>query len=101
MIRHAYVPTMPATLQTLVYLFYASKETCLCVTLDGKNWVIDTGTSYDATPHLDFIVLYKSDDFGMIKYIVEIGDISMSTTLGCRLVLKDVRHIPNFHLNLF
>jgi len=32
--------------------------------------------------------------------IVGIGDITMTTNTGCKLVLKDVRHVPNIRLNL-
>nr|KYP63123.1 Retrovirus-related Pol polyprotein from transposon TNT 1-94 [Cajanus cajan] len=32
--------------------------------------------------------------------IVGIGDIILTTSIGCRLVLKDVRHVPAMRLNL-
>ena len=32
--------------------------------------------------------------------IVGIGDICLETNMGCKLVLKDVRHVPDLHLNL-
>ena len=32
--------------------------------------------------------------------IVGIGDIIMTTNTGCKVVLKDVRHVPDMHLNL-
>jgi len=32
--------------------------------------------------------------------IVGIGDITMTTNTRCKLVLKDVRHVPDMRLNL-
>ena len=35
-----------------------------------------------------------------ISQIEGIGDICIQTSMGCTLTLKDVRHIPDLHLNL-
>ena len=35
-----------------------------------------------------------------VSQIVGIGDIYIQTSMGCTLMLKDVRHIPNLDLNL-
>ena len=32
--------------------------------------------------------------------IVGVGDVTLTTDVGCRLVLKDVRHVPDMRLNL-
>ena len=32
--------------------------------------------------------------------IIGIGNIYLETNLGCRLLLKDVRHVPDIRLNL-
>ena len=35
-----------------------------------------------------------------VSKIVGIGDIFLETSIGNKLVLKDVRHVPNISLNL-
>lgn len=32
--------------------------------------------------------------------IVGIGDVQLETSIGCKLQLKNVRHVPNIRLNL-
>lgn len=71
------------------------------------NLVVDTGTSYHASSQMDFFTSYKSNNFGVVKMgndetskIMKICVIAMKTNLGCRLVLKDVRHVRDLHLNL-
>lgn len=90
-------------------LFFVSsdKESCLCVTCQDTDWVIDSGASFHATPRRDFFTSYQSGDFGIVKMgnkdtssIVGRGDVHLETGLGCKLVLKDVRHIPDLRLNL-
>jgi hypothetical protein len=60
-----------------------------------------------ATPNKEFFMMYKAGDFGTVKMgntshscIAGIGDICLQTYMGCRLILKDVRHIPDLRLNL-
>ena len=35
-----------------------------------------------------------------VSKIMGIGDICLDTSIGNKLVLKDVRHVPHIHLNL-
>ena len=69
--------------------------------------MIDSGASFHATPRRDFFTSYKSGDYGTVKMgnsgvskIVGVGDICVKTDVGCTLVLRDVRHIPDLRLNL-
>ncbi|XP_065031809.1 flavonoid 3',5'-hydroxylase 1-like isoform X3 [Musa acuminata AAA Group] len=71
------------------------------------EWVIDTGASYHATPRREFFATYRSGNFGVVKMgnygtadIIGMGDIHLKTNLGCKLVLKDVRHVVDLRLNL-
>ena len=32
--------------------------------------------------------------------IVKIGEVCLLTSTGCKMALKDVRHVPNIRLNL-
>ncbi|KAL9260610.1 Retrovirus-related Pol polyprotein from transposon TNT 1-94-like protein [Drosera capensis] len=73
----------------------------------GVKWIVDTGACYHATQRREFFTAYKAGDFGTVKMgntshstIVGIGDICLQTDVGCRLTLKDVRHIPDLRLNL-
>ena len=78
---------------------------CLHVDEQGIKWTINTASSYHGTPHLE--LFYRVKDFGTVKMensshskIVGIGDVCFETNMGCKLTLKDVRHVPNLRLNL-
>ena len=82
-------------------------DSCLSVTFYDMDQVVDTSASYHATPRLDFFTSYKAGDFGFVRMrnnvisnIVEIIDICLETNVGYKLVLKNMRHILNFYLNL-
>ena len=86
----------------------ASKCDIMILTDDGfislatqdSNWVVDFGASFHATSHRDFFFSYITGDFGNVRMgnngvskIVGIGDICLETSIGNKLVLKDVRHV--------
>ena len=71
------------------------------------NWVIDSGASFHVTFHSDFFASYKTGDFGNVRMgnsgvskIVGIRDVLLETNIGNKLVLKDVRHVPDIRFNL-
>ena len=73
----------------------------------GVEWIFDNGASFHATSRREFFHTYKEGDFGIVKMgnesyskILGIGDICLQTNLGCRLTLKDVRHVSDLRLNL-
>ena len=91
----------------VVVILSADHDTCLTASSQDTDWVIDSGASFHATPRRDFFTSYKSGDYGTVKMensgvskIVRVGDISLKTDVGCTLVLRDVRHIPDLRLNL-
>jgi len=54
-----------------------------------------------------FLSSYRGGDFGKVKMenqvsseIVGIGDITLITNTGCKLMLKDTRHVSDMCLNL-
>ena len=58
-------------------------------------------------PNRELFSTYKEGDFECVKMgnttcsnIVGIGDISIQTNVGYQLMLRDVRHVPDLHLNL-
>ncbi|KAF7129225.1 hypothetical protein RHSIM_Rhsim10G0050800 [Rhododendron simsii] len=79
------------------------------VGLTGQDlsWVIDSGASFHVTSQRDFFASYTHGDFGHVRMgnegvskIVGMGDVCLETNTGCKLLLKDVRHVPNIRLNL-
>ena len=96
-----------ATVQGGDYLILSPSDdifSCVCQDLE---WVIDTGASYHATPRREFFATYRFGNFGVVKMgnygtadIIGMGDIHLKTNLGCKLVLKDVRHVVDLRLNL-
>lgn len=69
--------------------------------------MVDTGASYHATPQKYFFSSYESENFDNVKMkncdtykIVGICDIPVKTNVGCKIILKDLRHIPDLWLNL-
>ena len=65
------------------------------------------GNIYHCVPKREYFSTYKARYFGTVKMgnksvsqIAGIGDICKQTSMGCTLMLKDVRHIQDFRLNL-
>ena len=82
-------------------------EGCVSLVAQDSNWVIDSGASFHVTSHGDFFRSYTVGDFGNVRMgnsgtskIVGIGDICLETSIGSKLILKDVRHVPDIRLNL-
>jgi len=87
--------------------------TLICATGEGNHiidsnaeWVVDSAASYHCVSK-KYLSAYKAGNLGSIKMsnssvanIVGLGDICIQTNLGCTVVLKNVRHILNFRLNL-
>ena len=95
------------TLAGEVGLLSANEELCLHVANQDAEWVVDTAVSYHATPHIHFFCTYKTGDYGTVRMgntssskIIGIGNIHVKTNIGCTMVLKDVRHVPDLRLNL-
>ena len=84
-------------------------DDCVSIATQDRNWVIDFGASFHVTSHSDFFTLYKIGDFGNVRMgnsavsspiLVGIGDVYLETSIGNKLVLKGVRHVPDIRLNL-
>ena len=78
---------------------------CVSLATQDRNWVIDYGASFHVTSHSDFFTSYIIGDFGNVRMgnsgvskIMGIGDVCLETSIGNKLVLKDVRHAPYIHL---
>ena len=69
--------------------------------------MVDTTASFHITTCRDFFSSYNSGRFGWVKMcneakceIVGIGDVELETSIGCKLVLKDVRHVLEMRFSL-
>ena len=88
-------------------IMIVTNDGCVSLTTQDSNWVIDSGVSFHITSHSNFFTIYRICDFGKVRMgngdvskIVGIGDICLETSIRNKLVLKDVRHVPNIRLNL-
>lgn len=88
-------------------MFLVEEENYLNIASDDCIWIIDSGASFHITPHEELFSSYQKGDFGMVKMgnhvtskIVGIGEVTLVTEYGYKLVLKEVRHVPDMRLNL-
>ena len=88
-------------------LYLVGESNILNIACDESSWIVDSGASFHVTPHENFFSSYQRGDFGTVQMgnqdrskIVGIGDITLTTSTGCKLVLKDVRHVPTMRLSL-
>ena len=71
------------------------------------SWVVDSGATTHATSQRDLFTTYTPGSYGSVKMgndgvsqVVGIGDICLETSLGTKLLLKGVKHVPDVRLNL-
>ena len=88
-------------------IMIVTDDGCVSFATQDSNWVIDSGASFHVTSHSDFFTSYITGDFVNVRMgnsvvckIVGIGDIFLEASIGNKLVLKDVRHVLDIHLNL-
>ena len=87
-------------------IFLIGEDNYLNVAYGVCSWIVDSGASFHVSPHEDLFSNYKKGDYGIVKMrnhvtskIVGIGDIVLLTNTRNKLVLKEVRHVPEMHLN--
>ena len=75
---------------------------CLYVGDQMIEWVVDTAASYHVMQNRELFITYKAGYIGCVMMentansnIVRIGDICIQTNVGYRLMLRDVRHVPD------
>jgi hypothetical protein len=73
---------------------------------DESTWVVNTAISFHITPHRDFFSSNTNGDFGWVRMgneakckVVGMRDIQLETSIGCKLILKDVRHVLEMRFN--
>ena len=69
--------------------------------------MVESGASYHLTPDRKCFSSYKAGDHGFIKMenegacrIIGIGDVWLTTSTGCSLLLRDVPHVSEVRFNL-
>jgi hypothetical protein len=69
-------------------------------------WVVDTIASFHITSYRDFFSFYTSGNFGWVRMrneakceILGMRDIQLETSIGCKLLLKNVRYVPEMRLS--
>ena len=69
--------------------------------------MVDTTMPFHIIARRDFFSSYTSGSFGWVRMgnevkceIVGMGDVELETSIGCKLVLKDVRHVLEMHFSL-
>ena len=74
-----------------------TEESELHLFIDETTWVVDFRASYHLTIDRKCFSSYRASDHGFVKmgnegacHIVGIGDMSLMTSTGCKLLLKDV-----------
>ena len=82
-------------------------DACVNLACQDSTWVVDTTVSFHIIAHKDFFFSYTSDNFGWVRMgneakceIVGMGDVELETSIGYKLVLKDVRHVPKMRFSL-
>ncbi|KAG8388967.1 hypothetical protein BUALT_Bualt02G0180300 [Buddleja alternifolia] len=82
-------------------------DACVSSSCQETDWFIDSGASYHITPHRDIFISYTSGNFGRVRManhgvteVIGMGNINLETDTRCRLILRDVRHIPDIRLNI-
>ena len=69
--------------------------------------MVDTAASFHITARRDFFSSYTSGSFGWVRMgneakceIVGMGDVELETSIGCKLIMKDVRHVLEMRFSL-
>ena len=82
-------------------------ESSVNLTCHTSDWVIDSGALFYITAHHDYFISYVNGNYEHVRMgnegaskIVSVEDICLETSIDCKLLLKDVRYVPNIRLNL-
>ena len=86
---------------------FISEQSWVNITSDEFTWVVNFGASFHLTPKRDFFSSYIAVDYDDVKMgndgackIASIGSVCLLTSIGCRMLLKDVPHVQDIRLNL-
>ena len=78
-------------------LLLATDENELHLVIDKMTWVVDSGALFLLTPNRKCFSSYRAGDHGSVWMgnegscrIANIGDVWLTMSTGCKLLLKDV-----------
>ena len=90
-----------------VLILSLEEQKCEHVAKNDVEWIVDSAASHHVIPTKGLFTTYKAGDFSVVKMgistyskIVGIGDVCIKTNVGCMLILKDVRHVPDLRMNV-
>ena len=77
------------------------------LTTQETTWVVDSGATIHVSSRREFFSSYSPGNYGVVRMgnenlskVVGKGDVCLETMEGAKLVLRDVRHVPDMRLNL-
>jgi hypothetical protein len=88
-------------------VFIVCDEGFVNLTCHDFTWVVDSAISFYVISRRDLFSSYKERDYGVVRMednevckISGIGDVNVEISLGCKLTLKNVRHVSDMRLHL-
>ena len=82
-------------------IFIIRENNYLNLASDESLWIVDSSASFHITPHEWMFSSYRKGECSTVKIgnqvtceIVGLGDIQLMTYTGCKLMLRDVRTVP-------
>ena len=88
-------------------MIIVSDDACVNLACQDSTWVVDTTTLFHIIACRDLFSSYTSGSFGWVKMgneakceIVGMRDVELKTSIGCKLILKDVRHVLEMRFSL-
>ena len=89
-------------------MLFLEEQKCEHVAKSDAEWIVDSSVSHHVIPTKGLFTTYKTSDFGVMKMsnsiyskILRIDDMCIKTNVGCMLMLKHVRHVPDLRMNVF
>ena len=89
-------------------MLFLEEQKCENVAKSDAEWIVDSSVSHNVIPTKGLFTTYKTSDFGVVKMsnsiyskILRIDDVCIKTNVGCMLMLKHVRHVPDLRMNVF
>ncbi|CAL1399907.1 unnamed protein product [Linum trigynum] len=83
------------------------EEDVVNLTTQETSWVVDSGATIHVTSKREFFSSYTPGDFGVVRMgngnlskVIGKGEVCLEMMNGTKLLLKDVRHVPEMRLNL-
>jgi hypothetical protein len=77
------------------------------LTCHDFTWEVDSAASFYVTSRRDLFSSYNQGDYGIVRMkdnevckISNIEDENVKISIGCKLILKNVRYVPDIRLHL-